>query len=105
MADGGGKVAGQAAEVGELGEGEEGDVGVEIALEGGAEGGLVRQHEADAAGVGGEGVVEEVHGTADGGCRVEEGDVEAEVGEVRGGSHTGDTGTGDEDRVVRATGC
>jgi hypothetical protein len=55
--DGGGEGAWGAKEVGEEGVGEEGDVVVGVALEGGAEGGLVRQHEADAAGVGGEGVV------------------------------------------------
>ena len=49
-------------------------------------------------------MVEEVHGAADGGCRVEEVDVEAELGEVHGGSHTGDAGAGDEDRVVRVNG-
>jgi hypothetical protein len=104
VVDRGGVVAGLAAKAGELGVGEEGDVGVEVALEGGAEGGLMREHEADATGVGGEGVVEEVHRAADGGSRVEEVDVDAEVSEVHGGSHTGDTGTGDEDRVVRVNG-
>jgi len=101
VADGGGEAAGQTVEVCELGVGEEGDVGVEVALEGGAECGLLGQHEADAAGVGGEGVVEEVHGAADGGSGVEEVDVEAEVGEVGSGGHTGDASTGDEDRVAR----
>jgi hypothetical protein len=80
-----------------LGVGEESDAVVELALEGGAEGGLLGEHEADAAGVGGEGVVEEVHGAADSGSGVEEVDVDVELGEVHGGSHTGDTCTDDED--------
>ncbi len=104
VGDGGGEGAGLAGEVGEMGVGEEGDVGVEVALEGGAESGLPGQHEADAARVGGEGVVEEVHGAADGGSGVEEVDLDAEVGEVSGGGHTGDAGAGDEDRVVRVGG-
>jgi hypothetical protein len=91
-------------EGGEVGVGQEGDVGVEVALEGGAEGGLLREHEAEAAGVGGEGVVEEVEGAADGRSGVEEVDVEAELGEVRGSSHAGNASAGDEDRVERVDG-
>jgi hypothetical protein len=41
-------------------------------------------------------VVEEVHGAADSGGWVEEVDLDAEVGEVGGGGHTGDAGAGDE---------
>jgi hypothetical protein len=46
-------------------------------------------------------VVEEVHGTADGGCVVKEVDRVAEVGEVQGGGHAGETGADDEDRFRR----
>jgi hypothetical protein len=99
VAEGGGEVAGVAVEVEEVGVGQEVEVGVEVALEGRAEGGLVGEHETEATGVGGEGVVEEVEGAADGGCRVEEVDGDSLVGEVEGGSHAGDTGAGDEDRV------
>jgi len=74
---------------------------VEVALEGGAEGGLMGEHEAEAAGVGGEGVVEEVHGAADGGCVVEEVDGVAEMGEVQGGGHAGEAGADDEDGIMR----
>jgi hypothetical protein len=45
-------------------------------------------------------MVKEVHGAADGGSGVEEVDVEAAMGEVRGGGHTGDASASDEDRVV-----
>ena len=41
VADGGGEAAGLAAQAGEFGVGEEGEVGVEVALEGRAEGGLL----------------------------------------------------------------
>jgi hypothetical protein len=83
-------VTGRAVEGQELGVGEEGEVGAGLALESGAEGGLVREHEADTAGVGGEGVVEEVHGTADGRSGVEEQGGQAAMGEVHGGGHAGD---------------
>jgi len=104
VVDGGGEATGLAVECGELGVGQEGDVGMEVALEGGAEGGLAGEHEADAAGVGGEGVVEEVERAADGGSGVEEVDMEPELGEMRGGSHAGDASAGDEDRVERVDG-
>jgi len=104
VADGGSEAAGLALQGQQLGVGQEGEVVVSLALEGGAQGGLVGQHEADATGVGGEGVVEKVHGAADGGSGVEEVDLEAEVSEVSGGGHTGDACTGDEDRVVRVSG-
>jgi len=100
VAEGGGEVTGMAVEAEEGGVGQEVEEGVEVALEGGAEGGLVREHEAEAAGVGGEGVVEEVEGAADGGRRVEEVDGNPELGEVEGGGHAGDAGADDEDRVV-----
>jgi hypothetical protein len=84
----------------EVGVGEQVEVGEGVAFEGGAEGGLVGEHEAEAAGVGREGVVEEVQGAADGGGGVEEEDGMAEVGEVGSGSHAGDAGADDEDGVV-----
>jgi hypothetical protein len=104
VADGGGKVTRGAVESEELGVGEEGDVWVGMALEGGAEGGLVREHEADAAGVGGEGVVEEVHGAADGGSGVEEERGDSAFSQVCGSGHAGDACADDQDRVRRGLG-
>jgi hypothetical protein len=101
VADGGGKVTGRAVEGQEVGVGEEGDVVAGIALKGGAKGGLVREHEADAAGVGGEGVVEEVHRAADGGSGVEEEDGQVAFGQVHGCGHAGDACADDQSRVGR----
>jgi hypothetical protein len=45
-------------------------------------------------------MVEQVHRAADGGSRVEQVDVDAQVGQVHGGGHAGDAGTGHKNRVV-----
>jgi hypothetical protein len=96
----GGKVAGLAIEVEEVGVGQEMEKGMEVTFEGGAEGRLVGQHEAQAAGVGGEGVVEEVHRATDGRSRVEQMDGDALLGEVQRGGHAGNAGAHDEHRGV-----
>jgi hypothetical protein len=88
-----------------LGIGQEANAVVQIALKSGAKGGLAGQHEADAAGVGGESVVKEVHGATDGRRAVEESNLVAQIGKVQGGGHTGDAPSNDEYCLAVLTCC